>query len=342
MIVTGVCQCTSLLGPGLGGGHGFLQGHHGLVADQFVSMNIVLADGTLHTIDEKSDLWWAMRGAGHNFGIVTSVETKIYYIEHHDWAFQSFVFTGDKIEGLFQILNTDLLHQPVEIITFGVILNDPTVDPDAPITTFFVLQEGVSAVDSTYTAPFFDLGPVASNNGTGPYTDVAAWTGNGNEDVSCQRGGLAKARFPIDLEAYNVDAIRKFYDLFASSTRETPAFNTSSFLYEGYSVQGVQAIPSDSTAYPFRSDNLLVASVITYEPDGPELDEKAAKLGNDLRQILYEGSGRSELHTYVNYAYGDESLQNMYGYEEWRQERLLSLKNKYDPDRKFSFYSPIA
>ena len=82
MIVTGVCQCTSLLGPGLGGGHGFLQGHHGLVADQFVSMNIVLADGTLHTIDEKSDLWWAMRGAGHNFGIVTSVETKIYDIEH--------------------------------------------------------------------------------------------------------------------------------------------------------------------------------------------------------------------------------------------------------------------
>ena len=72
------------------------------------------------------------------------------------------------------------------------------------------------------------------------------------------------------------------------------------------------------------------------------MDEKAAKLGNDLRQILYEGSGRSELHTYVNYAYGDESLQNMYGYEEWRQERLLSLKNKYDPDRKFSFYSPIA
>src|SRR5690242_11530578 len=72
-IVTGTCECVSYLGPALGGGHGWLQGHHGLIADQFLSMNIVLANGDLKTIDSKSDLWWAMQGAGHNFGIVTSV-----------------------------------------------------------------------------------------------------------------------------------------------------------------------------------------------------------------------------------------------------------------------------
>lgn len=42
--VTGGCECTSILGLGLGGGHGILQGRHGLISDQFVSMNIVLAD----------------------------------------------------------------------------------------------------------------------------------------------------------------------------------------------------------------------------------------------------------------------------------------------------------
>lgn len=71
--VTGACECVSLLGPGLGGGHGWLQGRHGLVSDNFVSMNIVLADGTTKFVDAQSepDLWWALQGAGHNFGIVT-------------------------------------------------------------------------------------------------------------------------------------------------------------------------------------------------------------------------------------------------------------------------------
>lgn len=59
--VTGVCKCTSLLGPGLGGGHSILQARHRLVADQFVFINVVKADGTLQSIDAESDagLWWA-------------------------------------------------------------------------------------------------------------------------------------------------------------------------------------------------------------------------------------------------------------------------------------------
>ena len=310
----------SILGPGLGGGHGFLQGRYGLVADQFVSMNIVLADGTLHTIDEKSDLWWAMRGAGHNFGIVTSVVSKIYDIQHREWSYQSFTFTGEKIEDLFWIIADKLLingTQPVQIITYGFFYNNLAINPNAPVTTFYILQEAASTgVDPRLTAPFFELRPVASANGTGTYVDLPVWTGNGNNDPPCERGGFAKPRFPIDLDTYNIEAIRKFYDLFASSTQETPAFNTSLSLYEGYSVQAIQAVPSDSTAYPFRRDNLLLASVINYMPDGPELDQKATKLGNELRQILHEGNGKSEMHTYVNYAFGNESLRNMYGYEQ--------------------------
>ena len=346
MIVTGSCECTGLLGPALGGGHGFLQGRHGLVSDQFVSMNIVLADGELHTIDESSDLWWAMQGAGHNFGIVTSLVSKVYDIEYPEWSYQSFTFTGEKIDDLFRVINDNLLMngtQPVELITNGAFFNDPTIDPNAPVTTFFIFQEGAaSGVDPLYTTPLFEVGPVASANGTGTYVDLSAWAGVSNEDPTCSRGGLNKIRFPIDLETYNVEAMRQMYDLFASNTQDTPAFNGSVILYEGYSVQGVQAVPSDSTAFPFRGDNLLLAPMINYAPGGPELDEQAAQLGTDLRQILYEGSGRSEMHTYVNYAFGDETLQNLYGYEQWRQDRLLSLKNKYDPDRKFSFYSPIA
>lgn len=65
-------------------------------------------------------------------------------------------------------------------------------------------------------------------------------------------------------------------------------------------------------------------------------------LAGQSGNIIHEGTGRSEMHTYVNYAYGDEAKENWYGHEKWRQERLLTLKNKYGPKRKFSFYAPIA
>ena len=98
--MTGCCECVSYLGPALGGGHGWFQGRYGLIADQFLSMNVVLANGDLKTIDSKSDLWWGMQGAGHNFGVVTSVTSKVYdavnkYIvqdgkqadDIHDWTY---------------------------------------------------------------------------------------------------------------------------------------------------------------------------------------------------------------------------------------------------------------
>lgn len=313
--------------------------------DQFVAINIVLADGSLQTVDEVSspDLWWAMRGAGHNFGIVTSVTSKIYDIEHPNWAYQSFMFTGDKVEGLYHVINDYQLRngtQPVNVVNYGFFFNTP--DQNSPLIAFHILQEGVTAVDPVYTVPFFDLGPVASDAAGGKYTDLAAWTGNSNESPPCQKVGLVNTRFPIDLDIYNPEAMRKAYDLFASVTQATPALNGSLFLYEGYSLQGVQAIPSESTAYPYRDNTLLLAPLIIYPPGGPELEKTAEKLGKDLRDILHEGSGQYELHTYVNYAFGDESTRNMYGYERWRQDRLLALKNKYDPDRKFSFYAPIA
>ncbi|KAK9774059.1 putative FAD-binding PCMH-type domain-containing protein [Seiridium cardinale] len=342
-LLTGACECTSILGPGLGGGHGFLQGRYGLVSDQFVSANIVLANGSLVTIDETSDLWWALQGAGHNFGIVTSITSKVYEIQYREWAYESFIFTGDKVEQLYATINEHLLKsQPVDVVNYSFFLNYPLIDPAKPVIMFYILQEGTSSVDTSYTARFHDLGPLISNAAGGTYVDIPAWTGNSNEDPICQKLGFVSIRFPIDLGSYDIPAQREVYDLFASTTQATPALNNSVFVFEGYSLQGVKAVPSELTAYPFRDDDLLVSPIIIYAPDGPELDKKVAAFGESLRQILHKASGREELHTYVNYAFGDETKKNWYGYEEWRQQKLLDLKLKYDPEGKFSFYAPIA
>ncbi|RDL35322.1 putative FAD-dependent oxygenase [Venustampulla echinocandica] len=345
--VTGTCECVSYLGPGLGGGHGWLQGRYGLISDQFVSMNVVLANGSLITIDQNSRLSWAMKGAGHNFGIVTSTTSKIYDIQHPNYAMATLIFSGDQVEAVYRVAN-EQWHStgktmPVNLINWSYWFFDPTIDPQKPVIAMYLIQEGVSAVDAAYTQPFLDLGPIINQAVSGTYRDLAAWTGISLDAPPCQKTGNANPRFPIYLKSYNTTAQRLVYNLFAqATTNASTPFSNALFMFEGYPQQGVKAISDDATAFAYRADNLLVAPLLSYKPTGPALDEVAFKLGKQMRQILYEGSGQTSLNTYVNYAYGDETPLAWYGSDAWRQTRLHALKGDFDPTGKFSFYGPIA
>ncbi|EEH44121.2 uncharacterized protein PADG_00410 [Paracoccidioides brasiliensis Pb18] len=345
--VTGICECVSMLGPGLGGGHGILQGRHGLIADQFVSLKMVLADGSLATIHQKSDLWWAMKGAGHNFGIVTSVTSKIYDIQKEgQWSYQSFIFAHDKVEGVYQAINDNLLKdgtQPVDLIHFSLFLNKPEVDSDHAVVLLFIFREGVEAIEAKYADSFSRIDPIVTTSGKGTYKDISRWVGNTNNSPACQKIGLANTFFSLYLQKYNTTAQRAAFDLFSRVTRENPAFNKSVALFQGYTVQGVQAIPSESTAFPYRDANLLVSVITGYEPAGAKRDAEAHAYGERMRQIWFEGSGQEKVvKVYVNSAFGAEDPQSWYGYEPWRLERLRKLKDKYDPDRRFNFYAPFT
>ncbi|KAK5994217.1 FAD-linked oxidoreductase chyH [Cladobotryum mycophilum] len=342
--VTGCCECVSYLGPALGGGHGWLQGRHGLVGDQFESINIVLANGTLATVDSNSDLWWALKGAGHNFGIVTSVTSKIFDVEYKDWAIEILTFSGSKVEELYDTVNKYLLKngtQPTDVINWSYWNNKPDLDPSNPVIQILIIQEGVTAVDSVYTAPFQSLEPLSVEVHTGGYTDLAKWVGITTEDIPCQKNGAANPRFPIYLETFNVAAQKQAFEVFADAVRGDSIFNNSLVTFDGYSMEGVRAVDAESTAFAYRNQNVLVAPLFTYMPGDPVVEEKAANLGNQIRQILHEGSGRDYVPAYVNYAYGDEGPKEWYGSESWRQSRLQSLKTKYDPNGMFSFYAPI-
>ncbi|KAK5662338.1 hypothetical protein OQA88_8245 [Cercophora sp. LCS_1] len=344
-IVSGTCECVSFLGPALGGGHGWLQGHYGLIGDQFVSMRVVTADGVARTVsaNSNSDLFWAMKGAGANFGVVTSVTIKTYPRIHTNWAVETIMFTGDKVEQVYQAVNDHLLQngtQPVGLIQWSYWFNIPGFD--APVIALYIIQEGVSAVSSAYTQPFHDIGPFSIEPASGSYRDISGWVGINLDAPPCQKAGFANPRFPIYLEKFNATAMGEVYDAFKTATLPSSPFHGSLFMFEGYSTQGVKSISASSSAFAFRGDNLLIAPLLQYTPDGPSLDAYAAQVGNNLREILRQGSGRQDLHTYVNYAYGNESPQQWYGFESWRQQRLLTLKNKYDPFRRFNLYAPAA
>lgn len=95
-------------------------------------MNVVLADGSLETVDSESDLWWGLRGAGHNFGIVTSVKSKVYDIKYKNWAIEIMLFSGNKIEEIYDAANECLLKnsQMENVISWSYWLNDPDSDPN--------------------------------------------------------------------------------------------------------------------------------------------------------------------------------------------------------------------
>jgi hypothetical protein len=90
-------------------------GVYGLGLDQFVGFRVVLANGTVVSADSETnpDLFWALRGAGHNFGIITEVKLGIYDRKgSSDWSYRQLSFSGEKVEAVFDEINNKFPVQP--------------------------------------------------------------------------------------------------------------------------------------------------------------------------------------------------------------------------------------
>lgn len=73
-----------------------------------------------------------------------------------------------------------------------------------------------------------------------------------------------------------------------------------------------------------------------------ELQDFAREWARETRALWNAGQPQRRPTTYVNYAFGDESVESMYGYEPWRLRKLRTLKALYDPDNRFAYYNPIV
>ncbi|KAK8070920.1 FAD-binding domain-containing protein [Apiospora hydei] len=326
---TGSNNCVGFVGPALGGGHGRYQGLHGLASDNFINLNVVLADGSTIKVnkDSHSDLFWAMQGAGHNFGIVTSAESKIYRRKIDTWHYHNYVWSQDKLEILFERLNS--FHK------------DGKTPPEMggrPVLSWNFAYAGSAKDAEKILKPFNDIPALSQQQGDVPYPEIAGIQGMAEGGPGCLSN--LKAGTSVGLRSYNVTSQRQILTLFNATMASYPSLAAGGVIfYEGYSTKAVQAVDPVLTAYPHRDD--LHLAFTTFVIPSPELMAPAQKLANDIRDVWYASQPGRRPTTYSNYATGDESLESIYGYEPWRMQRLLGLKAKYDPHNRFRFYVPL-
>lgn len=103
--ISGTVGDTGVAGLILGGGYGYLTGRHGLALDCLLSCEVVLASGEVVTADKdhNADLFWALRGAGPNFGIVTTFTSQAYP-QGDVWA-GFLLFSPEKLEAIVDFGN---------------------------------------------------------------------------------------------------------------------------------------------------------------------------------------------------------------------------------------------
>ncbi|KAK4954383.1 hypothetical protein LTR10_007814 [Elasticomyces elasticus] len=345
--VVGACYCTGAVAPMLGGGHGWLQGRYGLMADNLISARLTLANATTITISETShpDLFWAARGAGQNYGIVSSFEYKIYdkTPENEKWTYEVLTFRHHQLEDVYRVADTMIggkdRIQPVELIHFTLWMRNPEVDTMNRVILFYLIYQG-SSIPTKYTQPLHDLDPISATPPT--TTDLLGVSDAvlvGKESPFCAHSDtLALQRWPLSLASYEpISALRQTFNKLESLP---PPYDNSAIILEAYSLHGVQAVPDESTAFADRGGNMLVSPFIMYPFGDRAVDVQGEEYGKELRDILVNASGRP-LNAYVNYASGSESQEELYGHEAWRLEKLRRLKREYDPENKFGYYVGI-
>jgi FAD/FMN-containing dehydrogenase len=128
-VPSGIISTTGVGGLTLGGGMGHLTRQHGLTIDNLLSADIVLADGNfvVASADENSDLFWAIRGGGGNFGVVTSFLFQAHPV--HTVCAGPMLWNLDQAADIMKWYREFILQAPEEITGFFAFL---TVPPGPP------------------------------------------------------------------------------------------------------------------------------------------------------------------------------------------------------------------
>jgi FAD binding domain-containing protein/berberine-like enzyme len=321
----GVVSSTGIAGLTLGGGVGWLMPKYGLALDNLVAADVVLADGRVvrASVDDNPDLFWAIRGAGANFGIATSLEYAL-----HDVG--PMIFGGVVAHPLSSALDTlrffrDICASlPDDAMLIAALQTAPD-GSNAKIAAIAGAHCGSVVEGEATLRPVKAYGPPVLD-AMGPISYAAL---NSMLDPAFPRGALSywKAQFLTDLSD---DAIRSLIAAFEACP------SALSHIIVEHFHGAASRIPVEATACALRITgfNVVIASQWT---SGDETDAGIKWARETFASLApYLAPTR-----YVNYLEEDASDPAAVAYGR-NLPRLRTIKSKYDPDNFFRHNVNIA
>ncbi|PYI00092.1 FAD-binding domain-containing protein [Aspergillus ellipticus CBS 707.79] len=325
LVQTANCDCIGILGALLGGGYGYMMGQVGFAVDNVLSLNVVLADGRLRMITpEDGDLFWAFRGAGPNFGIVTSAKLKAYPVSSSAqiaWTGQ-LVYTPDKVKAVLETLHSFTLGPKMSIILFYRTTGSPDYAPRVALAPFYhgSKEEGRAAFSS-----FLDLNPIDDFTDAFQYPH---WNGDGGP--ACNTTAYQPA-YGSGLGQLDVNTWMQVWDEFVSHVALNGT-GGSSVMLETYPLAKARSFPESSSAYAWRNQVNSNAMVYPLYHD-TELESASLAWGSKIRDLWRATDGLDSRAGYINFAHGDEDPSVVYGQN---VDRLRTIKAAVDPTNVFN------
>jgi FAD/FMN-containing dehydrogenase len=323
----GVVSTTGIAGLTLHGGLGHLRRKHGLSIDSLLSVDIVTADGQFRraSATEHEDLFWAIRGAGSNFGVVTSFEFKAHPVGPMVMVGAIF-YPLEDAPSILPAWRDFMAAAPEELSSLAICWSLPPAAPFPPE----VHGTPVVAIAAAYCGPVEDgerivqplrelAEPVVDASGPWPWLGLQS-----GFDAIFGKGELRywKSRALAELSDEAIGEILNF------AARRPTAMTDIAIWHHGGAMSRVG---DTETAYSGRDASFLVTAEANWSD--PAQNDEAISWAREVWDAM---EGYSTGGVYLNFPGLGEEKEELAraGYGD-NYERLRVLKAKYDPDNLF-------
>ncbi|WP_018430444.1 FAD-binding oxidoreductase [Hoeflea sp. 108] len=324
-VPTGINSTTGVAGLTLGGGFGWTTRKLGLTIDNLLSADVVTADGELvrASTAEHPDLFWALRGGGGNFGVVTAFEFKLHKLGPQVFA-GLVVHPFDDAKDVLKAYRAALEDAPDELTCWAVMRQAPPL-PFLPaqwhwkeVLVLAMCWSGDMAAGEKATAALRAIGkPIVDVVGPNPFT---GWQTAFDPLLQPGARNYWKSHDFIELAD-------KTIDILDGAIRTLPGPECEIFV--GHVGGAAERVATDATAFPQRSSHF----VMNVHARWREASMDDACIG--WARGIYDATRPLAVGTaYINFMPADEAdrVEAAYG---GNYARLMEVKRKYDPDNLF-------
>ncbi|GAC1645265.1 MAG: FAD-binding oxidoreductase [Candidatus Dormibacteraceae bacterium] len=320
----GIISTTGVAGLTLGGGIGYLARGFGLSCDNLVSADVVTADGRFLIASEKenADLFWALRGGGGNFGVVTTLEFKVHPVK--DIYGGPMFFELKHIRDILAFYREYIADAPEQMGVFPAFQIAPPLPfiPEKrhgePFIAMVACWAGPIDQGEKALKPFHDIAPVVAEH-VGPMPYPA---------LNSAFDGLV----PPGLQHYwKANFVKELTDDAIAAHMvhgpKVPAVNSTMHIYP---INGAcHRLKTDETAFAYRDANFATVIAGMW----PEPSHNAANT-KWVREYYDATAPHSEEGGYINFMSEDDQSRIQANYK-GNYKRLVDVKRRYDPNNLF-------